>query len=287
MQHTHNIESTPADPRQFELAARRLADSMVFGMDDSIFHGPGIEYAQPRPYVPGDPIKTMDWKVTGRTGKFFVKEYQEPKRMPIYVMLDTSASMCVSSRHMSKYAWAVSIGTGVALAAQSRLRPVGLMGCGDRELHVEPTLSVERMMEWAHRLRRHGFRESTQLGQRLRQLAPSLRTRTMIIALTDLHDPDAIRSLKRIAQQHECVVFHLQDAAERGIRGSGFYRGSEAESGVRFIGHSWSNWDHAEEFRRELIRSGVAYVHLPTDEPILSKLRLFMQRRGAGGNGAR
>jgi len=142
-------------------------------------------------------------------------------------------------------------------------------------------------MQWAHRLRRHNFRESTQLGQRLRQLAPSLRIRTMIIALTDLHDPDAIPSLKRVGQEHECVVFHLQDAAERGIKGSGFYRGSEAESGVRFMGHSWSNFDHAEESRRELIRSGVDYLHLPTDEPILSKLRFYMERRGAAGTGAR
>ena len=286
MRRTIEIKTEAFDARQFVLGVKRLADSLMFGTDDSIFHGAGIEYAQPRAYVPGDPIKLMDWKVTGRTGKPHIKEYQEPKRMPLYILMDTSASMCISSQPMSKYAWGVSIACGLALAGQQRLSPVGLLGVGERRVHVRPTLSSSAVMQWGLGLRRHGFLEGTNFGRNVRELLPSLRSRTMLIAITDLHDADAVGVMKLAALNHDCVVIHMQDPAECGIRGSGIFRGRAAESSRTFIGHGRKSWDISAEARRELSRGGVDYLRLRTDEPILARLRLFMRMRGGGG-GAR
>lgn len=277
------LNSEPVDARQFEVAVKHLANSLNFGQEESVFHGSGLEFAQSRLYVAGDPVKAIDWKVSARVGKLFIKEYQEPKQMPLYLLLDTSASMCVTSLAMSKYAWAVQIATGIALAAQTNVTPVGLLGCGARELHVRPTLSRNVVMEWAHQLRHHDFLEDTSLAVRAREVAPSLKRRTMVIVLSDLHDPEAFPALQVLAQEHDVMVLHLQDPAETGVRGAGLFRGVEAESGRAFIGHGRRAWVDAAGWKSELTRFGIDYLHLPTDEPMLGKLRHFLGQRGMAG----
>jgi len=282
MQRKVQLNPEPVDARQFEVAVKHLANSLNFGQEESVFHGSGLEFAQSRLYVAGDPVKAIDWKVSARVGKLFIKEYQEPKQMPLYLLLDTSASMCVTSQPMSKYAWAVQIATGIALAAQGNVTPVGLLGCGARELHVRPTLSRNVVMEWSHQLRHHDFLEDTSLAARAREVAPSLKRRTMVVVLSDLHDPEAFPALQVLAQEHDVIVLHLQDPAETGVRGAGLFRGVEAESGRAFIGHGRRAWVDAAGWKSELTRFGIDYLHLPTDEPILGKLRHFLGRRGFG-----
>ena len=281
------LNNDPVDARQFEVTVKHLANSLNFGQDESVFHGSGLEYAQSRLYVPGDPVKSIDWKISARVGKLFIKEFQEPKQIPLYLLLDTSASMCVSSQPLSKYAWAVQIATGIALAAQGNVTPVGLLGCGARELHVRPTLSRNLVLEWSHQLRHHDFLEETSLAHRAREIAPSLKRRTMVIVLSDLHDPEAFPALQVLGQEHDCIVLHLQDPAELQVKGAGLFRGVEAESGRAFVGHGRRAWVDAAAWKSELTRFGIDYLHLPTEQPILGKLRHFLKRRGFGGSAAR
>ncbi len=281
------LNHDPLDARQFEVAVKHLANSLNFGQEESVFHGAGLEYVQSRLYVPGDPVKSIDWKISARTGKLFIKEFQESKQLPLYLLLDTSASMCVTSQPVSKYGWAVQIATGIALAAQANMTPVGLLGCGARELHIRPTLSRNVVMEWSHQLRHHDFLEATSLAHRAREVAPSLKRRTMVIVLSDLHDPEAFPALQVLAQEHDCIVLHLQDPAELPVKGIGLFRGVEAESGRAFVGHGRRAGVDAEGWKNELTRFGIDYLHLPTEQPILGKLRHFLKRRGFGGSTGR
>ncbi|MDA7889753.1 DUF58 domain-containing protein [Akkermansiaceae bacterium] len=281
------LSDDPVDARQFEVTVNQLANSLSFGQDESVFHGGGLEFAQSRIYVAGDPVKFIDWKVSSRVGKLYIKEFQEPRQIPLYLLVDTSASMCVSSQELSKYAWAVRIATGVALAAQETMTPVGMLGCGARELHVRPSLSRNLVMEWSHKLRHHDFMEETTLAQRVREVAPSLKRRTTVIVLSDLHDPDAFAALQVLGQEHDCLVLHLQDPAELNIKGAGLFRGAEAESGRKFIGHGRRVFVDSSGWKSELTRFGIDYLSLRTDQPILGRLRHFLNRRGLGGSAGR
>jgi uncharacterized protein (DUF58 family) len=279
MRQAAQLNHDPLDARQFEIAVRRLANALTYGQEGSPFLGAGIEYVQSRLYQHGDPVKLMDWRVTARTGRHHVKEYEAPRQMPVYLLLDTSGSMCVSSHALSKYAWAVQIAGGLALAALDHMNPVGLMAVGERDLHHTPTLARNVIMQWMHRLRHYHFVEGTSLGRRIRELIPRLEQRCLFVVLSDLHDPDAIPAVKLMAHDHDCVVLHLEDPAERGRTGGGIYRAMEAETGREFVAHGRSRWFEAQD-THALARAGVDYLHLPTDQPILPPLRQFLKRRG-------
>ena len=275
------------NPRQFVVAVKRLADSFNYGSDKSPFLGTGIEYVQSRPYQWGDPVRSIDWRVTARTGKVFVKEYEAPKQMPCYLLLDTSASMTISSVRRSKYAQALHLAGGLAFACLERISPVGVVGLGSRDLRVEPSLSAALVWEWLHKLRHFRYDETTAVGRRLTELAPSLTSRALLILLSDMHDPQALAALKLLAQKHDCVVVQLQDPAETGLRGGGFLRAREAETGRAFVTRARRSWLDADTLQGELKRAGIDHLPLRTDQPFVHKVRHFFQARGLLGRGAR
>jgi uncharacterized protein (DUF58 family) len=273
--------------RQFLLAVKRLADSFSYGTDCSPFLGSGIEFVQSRPYQFGDSIRAIDWRVTARTGKFFVKEYEAPKRLPCYLLIDTSASMAVSSQKRSKYAIALHIAGGLAFACLDRVSPVGVLGVGSRELRIKPSLSRDQVMQWLLRLRRYRYDEATVLGRRIAQIAPTLTNRALVIVLSDVHDADAVPALKLLGQRHDLVVFQLLDPAERGVRGGGFLRAREAETGRAMVTRAARKWIAPEELAEELKRAGIDHLLIETDKPFVHRVRHFCKSRGLLGRGAR
>ena len=275
------------DSRQFHIAVRKLANSLSYGNDRSAFLGAGVEYVQSRPYEMGDPIRSIDWRVTARTRKLYVKEYEAPKRLPCYLLLDTSASMTVSSQPRSKYALAVHIAGGLALACLDRISPVGVVGVGGRDFRVEPSLSKHQVMQWLHRMRRFRFDEATTLGRRVAELSPSLTDRALIIVLSDLHDPQAVPALKRLAQSHDCAVLQLHDPAEEHLHGSGFFPAQEAETGRGFVTHGRRQWLDRHSIAGELKRGGIDHLVIASDQPFAEKLRYFFRSRDLLGRGAR
>lgn len=273
--------------RQFYIAIRRLADTLSYGTDASRFLGSGIDYVQSRPYVYGDPVRAIDWRVTARTGRIHVKEYEAPKRIPCYLLIDTSASMTVSSIERSKYATALHLAGGLAFACLDRVSPVGVIGVGGRDLRVKPSLSRDQIMQWLLNLRRFRYDETTQIGERVAELSPSLKNRALIIVLSDLHDAAATDALKLLAQAHDVVVLQLKDPAEVSLAGSGFMRAREAESGREFVTHGRRQLLDQETTEQELRRGGIDHLLVRTDEPFAHRVRSFFGSRGLFGRGAR
>ena len=269
----------------FEMVVRRLADDLAFGMDLSRFIGSGLEYAQSRPYSPGDPIKMMDWKITARLGKPFVKEYDTPKRTNVFVIVDTSASMGISSAMITKHDLAVWIASAIGLIAQRRMSPVGVIGGGERETRLNPSLNRGDLWQALDPLRASNLSEGTRLSDRLADLDLRAKRSSVFIVISDLHDPDAIPAIRHASQKHDCVAIHLMDPAERGRLRAGFFRGQEAESGRSFVAHSNSAWGREGEVAADFARCGTSYLRLQTDQPFIAPLRHFLSFRPMMGGG--
>lgn len=269
----------PLNSRQFFIAIKRLADSLSYGTDRSIMLGQGIEYVQSRPYIQGDPVKTIDWRISARTGVIHVKEYETPKCIPVWFIVDTSASMTLSSTPISKYQIAVQIAGGLALACLDQVSPVGVLGAGSRDLNIKPSLSRDTVLRWLHELRQYDFHERTHLADKLIALSPSLGENSLIFVLSDFHDPDAMRALKRLNQKHDVVSLILRDPAEDHLSGAGFIRGKEVESGRSFTISAKKNFSDLDEVTSALKKASVDQLTLYTNKPILAPLRLFIQSR--------
>jgi len=245
------------DARRFHIAVKRLADNLSYGTDRSPFLGSGIEYVQSRTYQYGDPIRAIDWRVTARTGRVFVKEYEAPKRLPCYLLVDTSASMTTSSVARTKYSLALFVAGGIAFACLDRVSPVGVIGVGTRAVRIEPSLSKQQVLQWLHRLRRFRYDEQTTLGRRATELGTSLKDRALVFVLSDLHAEDALPALKLLGQLHDVVVVQLRDPGERSLRGAGVFRAREAETGRSFVTHGRARWLDDEATATQLRRAGV------------------------------
>ncbi|MAT15385.1 MAG: hypothetical protein CMJ46_08960 [Planctomyces sp.] len=142
-------------------------------------------------------------------------------------------------------------------------------------------------MQWLVRLRRFRYDERTTLGQRIAELSPSLKSRALVIVLSDLHDPRALPSLKQLSQMHDTVVLQFRDPAETDLKGAGLMRAQEAETGEDFVTHGRQVWLDQNVIDSQMKRGGIDHLLINTDEPFLPRLRQFFSSRGILSRGAR
>ena len=112
------------------------------------------------------------------------------------------------------------------LACLDRTSPVGVIGCGVRDVRVPPSLAKDQVLQWLLRLRRHAFDEQTRLVRRIAELRPTLTARSIIVVCSDLHEPGAVHAVALLAQQHEVAVLQFQDPAELALPGTASSAGS-------------------------------------------------------------
>lgn len=275
----------------FELVVRRIADDIAFGTDDSLFVGSGLEYAQSRPYEPGDPVRQIDWKLSARMPVAYVKQHETLKRVAMYLIVDTSASMSVSSTKLSKHGLAVWAAAAIGLVGVRRLSPVSVLSAGTRHANSAsngtPSLSPDDLWRDIEPLRVHDSGEITELGERLTSLSVQLKRRSLLFVFSDLHDPEALFVLRQLGHQHDVVVLHLQDPAEAGDLRAGYFRGAEAESGRSFLAGGHARWNDTCTMARDLAGADVSYLKLVTNQPLLAPLRQFLLTRATRMRGQR
>jgi uncharacterized protein (DUF58 family) len=271
----------------FEMVVRRLADDLAFGVDASRFVGSGIEYAKSRPYAAGDPMKMMDWRITARLGRPFVKEYETPKRTALHLVVDTSASMGIASTRLTKHDLAVWIAGALGLLGLRRMSPVAIVGAGERATRGVASLARGDLFRSLDPLRTAAVDEGTRLGDRVRELVVRAERTSVVVVLSDLHDDDAVPALRSAAKKHDVVAIHLVDPIERDPVRAGFLRFRDAESAEAGWAHGGTVWRRPGDVATDLAKSGVSYLRLDTDRPFLAPLRQFLAFRPdvRGGRG--
>lgn len=200
------------------LIARGIVEGYRVGEHRSPFHGFAIEFAQHREYTTGDDLRHLDWKVLGRTDRYYIKQYEQDTNFVAHLVVDGSESMTYGSDKLTKLDYAKVLAACLAylVLGQSDAISVNIFDTEVRE-RQERTDNRGKIHEIMHRLASFQATEGTQTSKVLHDLAASLRSRSIVVLISDLFDDeDALqKSIERIRfQGTEVIVFHVLDPAE-------------------------------------------------------------------------
>jgi uncharacterized protein (DUF58 family) len=209
---------TLAKVRSLELQARLVVEGYLSGVHRSPYHGYSVEFAQHREYVPGDDIKHVDWKVFGRTGRYYLKQFEEETNLVCMLLLDTSESMRYRSGPLTKYDYACMLAAALSYLILHQQDSVGLVTF-DNQLRafLRPSGQMSHLKQLIHVLNQEPAREKTRLAPVFHDLAGRVSRRSLVVVLSDLFDDvaDLLTGLKHLRHKgHEVIVFHILDRAE-------------------------------------------------------------------------
>ncbi|EKD27203.1 MAG: hypothetical protein ACD_79C00811G0003 [uncultured bacterium] len=199
--------------------ARQVVEGFATGHHKSPFKGFSLEFAEHRKYVLGDELKHVDWKVYGRTQKYFVKLYEAETNMRVHILLDRSNSMNFSFANApSKILYSTYLSAALAYIVSKQQDLAGLVTFNDTSIDMIParnsTVHLKILMDKLSSINANG---KTSIANAINQLAQKLKKRGLIIIISDLLDESSelIKAITRLKHsKHEIIVFHVLDNAE-------------------------------------------------------------------------
>ena len=283
---TNAPDSTPqvdaetlARVSELEILARGLVDGLLRGLHVSSARGSSSEFAEHRPYSPGDEIRRIDWRHYARSDRFFVKEYDDERNVSATLAIDTSRSMDFGSSDGSKldHARRLAAAFGYLLLRQHDAVGVATLGAGLRDF-LPPDATARGFSTVLTSIAAAEPSGATNLEASLRSLSERVRVRSMVLLFSDLLD-DAHRILEGLgclaARHVELIVFHLLDPAERDLPLDGWSVLHDPESGreLRIDPREMRETyrlgvdRHLAALRQGCDASGIDYTVVSTDEP--------------------
>jgi uncharacterized protein (DUF58 family) len=209
---------TLAKVRGLELQARLVVEGYLSGMHKSPYHGFSVEFAQHREYVPGDDIKHVDWKVYGRTGRFYLKQYDEDTNLVCWLLLDISDSMRYGSGSVSKYDYACMAAASLAYLILHQSDSVGFVTFDNQiRKFMKPSSQPSHLKEMIQVMNQGASETKTRMGPLFHDLAERINRRSIIFVISDMFDDvsELLLSLKHLRhKRHEVVLWHVLDAYE-------------------------------------------------------------------------
>jgi uncharacterized protein (DUF58 family) len=291
--------------RRVEVRTNRLVNDMMVGAYLSHFKGRGMDFEELREYMPGDEVRDIDWNVTYRMGRPFVKRYREERELAMILAVDVSASSAFGSLRRTKREYASEVAATLAFSAARSSDKVGLLlFTNEVELFLPPRKGRRHVLRVLRELlffepRRKG----TSISAGLTFLNHVLRRRSVVFLLTDfLHSfgtkaggtkggRDLLQELGLTNARHDLVCLHLNDPRESELPAAGLLTVEDAETGeILELDSSRSavreryaleNAGRLAELDRAFRRAGIDTLHLTTSGTFAQELqRFFETRRG-------
>jgi uncharacterized protein (DUF58 family) len=275
-----------------EIKARLVVEGFIAGLHKSPYHGFSVEFAEHRQYMPGDPLKNVDWKVYAKTDRFFIKEYEEETNLKAYLLLDTSGSMGYGSSNVNKLEYSCYLSAALSYLMLKQRDSVGLVlfDQGIRK-YIPPKSALRSHLHVIlQELDKLEPSQTTNISTALHQMAERIKRRGLIILISDLFDDPSqvITGLKHFRhKKHEVIVFHVLDPKERTFAFPELAVFKDLETGEELMTSPWQiRREYGERFKAlvdkytlECRESLIDYVLLDTSVPFDYALFSYLSKR--------
>ena len=289
-----NNESLIKKALYLRLMAEDIADGMKSGNFRSLYRGQGIEFAGVRDYNRGDDIRTIDWNVTARMGRPYIKIFEEERELQIFLITDSSLSMQLenNSGRRTKYASAAETAALVTIAAEINACPVGAVFF-DGAIHFscEPSLGKETTMQILNHLDRLPASPTpgSVLPNAISAAAKVLRKRSLVFVLSDFRCGGWEKPLINLAQKNDVIAINIHDAWDEELPSLGTVVFKDMESNLKMslpssspaFQKEWRNFNEMNQSRWQdfCIKHGIMPVVLDTKtEPIQVLNQIFAHK---------
>ena len=207
--------------KNLELVARFIVEGFLVGLHKSPFHGFSVEFSEHRQYMPGDNIKDIDWKVYGRTDRYYIKQYEEETNLKANILLDISGSMSYSSHSITKLQYATYLAAAFSYLLLKQRDAVGLALFSDDIHRYLPPKSTNSYIKFLLKELEKAEPQTkpTVVSQTLHTLAEKIKRRGLVILLTEFLYEDTNKILEGLRHfryyGHEVIVFNILDPNDR------------------------------------------------------------------------
>ncbi len=277
--------------RYIEIKADHLVENIVSGQYASVFKGSGIEFEEVRQYEPGDDVRAIDWNVSARTGRPYIKKFVEERELTVMLLVDASFSSRFGTVGQTKAQIIAELVAVIALSAIKNNDKVGLILFTDK---VETFLPPKRGRRHVLRVIRDVLHQETKgrktdISHALEYLDRVMTRRTVTFLISDFFAPDFSKALKLAARKHDIIPILLEDPWDIEIPQIGLVQLEDLENGEQMLIDT-SDRRVREELRKlyekdtrkrtETFQSaGLDWIEIRTDESYILPLKRFFYKR--------
>jgi len=278
------LENFESQLKLLELKCRRPVEHLLAGEYRSVFRGRGVEFEDVRVYQPGDDVRTMDWKVTARTGEPHIKRFIEEREQFVYLLVDFSASMLQDAEGRKRHTM-TEVCALLTLAAVKNQDRIGLLLFTDQIEQVVPPgkgrSHAMRIMDALMHYEPKG--KGTNFTQMMGRFGHMARKHSIAFVVSDFLTEGYARDLQALAYRHDVNAIHLTEPKLTATGLSGLVRMQDAESGAQRVVDLGRNQSlregHSEQLKQTMLEMDVNLLDLAVGADCVEALAGFFQQR--------
>jgi uncharacterized protein (DUF58 family) len=223
--------------RRIEIISKKSSKELFAGEYHSAFKGRGMEFSEVREYTTGDDIRFIDWNVSSRMGKLFVKQFVEERELTVILAIDLSASLNFFSNSKSKKEIAAEVSALIAFTASLNNDKVGLLIFTDKvERFIPPKKGKTHILRIIREILQFEPKgKGTSIDNGLVYLNKVIKKKSILFLLSDFIDSGFSQSLKIAARKHDLIAIKIMDIREKSLPGSGTFILKDPETGEEFF----------------------------------------------------